>query len=232
MVKYLNKTKIEWCDYTHNFMTGCLHGCEFCYARKMAHRFNKSFEPEVHPERLDAPLMLRTPSRIFEGSVTDMFGEWVEGDWLVDIFEVMEGARWHDFFVLTKNPRGIEKLYNEETLWYYGGGDYAENIFIGVSVTNADDTWRIDELKKQWVGHKFVSFEPLLGDVGEVDLAYIDWVIIGAQTQPFRAPQKKWVDNIVSQALKCGKPVFIKDNILVKMKYKPELREFARPLGD
>lgn len=214
MTKYLNKTKIEWCDYTHNTVTGCLHGCPFCYARKMFHRFHKSFTPTFHPERLLTPLQHKPPSRIFEGSVTDMFGEWVEGQWLIDVFEMMSAAYWHDFIILTKNPYGIRKLYNEETGWYLGGGDYLPNVYLGVSVTDWSDFDRIDMLKQQWIGPKLVSFEPLINtDIHEPDLSNINWVIIGAQTQPTRYPDPHHVANIIRSADRFDVPVFMKDNL-------------------
>lgn len=214
MTRYLNKTKIEWCDYTHNAVTGCKHGCEFCYARKMYHRFHRSFEPTFHPERLLAPLQHSKPSRIFEGSVTDMFGEWVQGDWIINVFEMMDAAYWHDFIILTKNPYGIRKLYSEETSWYLGGGDYLPNVYLGVSVTNWSEFVRIEMLKQQWYGPKIVSFEPLLNtDIHSPNLSGINWVIIGAQTQPTRYPDPHHVENIIRAADKFNVPVFMKDNL-------------------
>ncbi|OPZ45324.1 MAG: Phage protein Gp37/Gp68 [Bacteroidetes bacterium ADurb.BinA104] len=210
MTKYLNKTKIEWCDYTHNPAYGCNHKCVYCYARKMSHRFGRSFEPHFYPERVDAPLKHKTPSRIFEGSMTDMFGEWVPGDWLVPVFEMMSAADWHQFFVLTKNPRGIRKLYDETTNWYFGGGDFLSNVFLGVSVTYQDDDWRIDELRKQWVGPKFISFEPLYDKI-ECDLNGIDWIIIGAQTNPTVLPTLATIESVLYRAQ--DTPVFFKNNI-------------------
>jgi protein gp37 len=175
-----------------------------------------------YPERVDAPLKLKQdkriawnqPAKIFCGSVTDMFGEWVPGDWLTQIFDIMGAAYWHDFFILTKNPRGIRKLYEEETSWYLGGGDFLPNVYLGVSVPTWTDDWRIKELKRQWCGPKFVSFEPLLHwDIHEPDLSGINWAIIGAQTQPAKYPDPHWVANIIHAADNCGVPVFMKDNL-------------------
>jgi len=220
MTKYLNKTKIEWCDFTHNSATGCLHGCEYCYARKLAENpfyakaFPHGFQPHFYPERVDAPLKHKKPSRIFEGSMTDMFGEWVPGDWLVPVFEMMSAADWHTFFILTKNPRGIRKLYDETTHWYLGGGDYLPNVYLGVSVTRWSEYDRIDILREMWVGPKFVSFEPLLNtDIHEPDLHNIDWIIIGGQTQPTRYPDPHQVANLIRAADRENVPVFMKNNL-------------------
>jgi protein gp37 len=115
----MNRTKIEWTDYTWNPITGCLHGCEYCYARKIAARFKKvfpnGFEPTFHQERLRDPFDVKKPSKIFTVSMGDMFGEWVHGKWITQVFDVMGACNWHTFLVLTKNPKGIRKLYGEET---------------------------------------------------------------------------------------------------------------------
>ena len=217
---YLNKTKIEWADRTWNPVTGCNHTCPYCYARKIAENpfyrkaFPYRFEPHFYPERIDAPLKLKKPSRIFCGSVTDLFGEWVQGDWLIDTFETMSAASWHDFIILTKNPVGIRKLYDETTGWYFGGGDYLPNVYLGVSVTKWSEFDRIKTLKEQWIGPKVVSFEPLLNtDIHEPDLSGINWIILGAQTQPSRYPDPHQVANIIRAADKHGVPVFMKNNL-------------------
>lgn len=234
MTKHLNKTKIEWCDYTWNPVTGCLHGCEYCYARKSAENpfyakaFPFGFEPHFYEERIMAPFYHKKPSRIFAVSMGDLFGEWVDGDWIFETFAVMAESDWHQFFLLTKNPRGIRKLYDESTNWYLGGGDYLPNVFLGVSVTCQEDVWRIDELRKQWVGPKFISFEPLLEPIEEVDLTDIDWVIIGAQTQPKKPVDEFSIGYIISEADKRKIPVFMKNNLNIEEYGYTKRQEFPK----
>ena len=88
----MNRTKIEWCDYTWNPVTGCRTGCWYCYADRMATRFHRSFEPAFHPERLNEPLRVTTPAKIFVCSTADLFGPWVDPEWQRRVFQVCAAA--------------------------------------------------------------------------------------------------------------------------------------------
>ena len=151
----MNKTKIDWCDFTWNPITGCTAGCSFCYARKIAMRFTGHFRPTFHPERLgnliDGP---KKPKRIFVGSMGDMFDPGVKSEWRQRVFKEMTRVDRHTYFILTKQPQNFADL---DCLDRYG-----VTVFLGVSVTGVADLWRIGELRKNWKGKKFISFEPLL----------------------------------------------------------------------
>lgn len=208
----MQRTKIEWCDYTWNPIVGCLKGCKYCYARKIATRFAgggafpKGFEPTFHPERL-ADHFPKRPSKIFVCSMGELFGDWIP-DWQIkDVFGTIQHYPKHTFIFLTKQPQNLIK-------WT----PFPDNCWVGVSVTsNAEMTNAYYGLSGIHAGKRFISFEPLLGDIGINDHVnikeWLDWVIIGAQTKPYRPPRVEWVKDIVDAADKAGIPVFLKDNL-------------------
>jgi protein gp37 len=218
MTRYLNKTAIEWADYTWNPVVGCRHGCPYCYAEALCKRFasnwgrdpNDPFKPEFYPERLDAPQRLDTPSRIFAVSMGDLFGKWVPSRWINSVMVAIARAPRHTFMLLTKDASRLE--------YYCNTVGVPENLWVGVSVENAENCNRLDNLN--WTDHdkKFVSFEPLLDDVTKspyFDLSGINWIIIGAQTGPGAKPPCVFdINNLVAAAYKEGIPVFVKDNLV------------------
>jgi len=218
----MNRTKIEWTDFTWNPVTGCKHGCPYCYGRKIAKRFRKLFpngyEPTFHPKRLKEPYSVpksfrsRNPhlpkgsAMIFTVSMGDLFGNWVPAKWIEAVIKVAEDNPHHVFQFLTKNPSRYREFR------------FSKNCWIGTTVTSYKDQDRILNLPR-WEENgrtlNFVSFEPLLGKVhleGWI-WGYIDWVIIGAQTNPYRPPKPDWVKYIVEMARDAGVPVFLKDNL-------------------
>jgi protein gp37 len=222
----MNKTSIEWCTHSWNPMTGCLHGCPYCYARKIAERFKGSkawpigFKPMFHPERLGEPFDTKQPAIIFCGSMTDVFGDWWTSEQIREVLLVIIRNPQHRFVILTKNPgRAIEILkdYSPEEL---------SHVYFGTSTTG-DITERTRLLYIREVHQKgfktVISFEPLLHD--PVDLfksiggvgGDVDWVIVGYQTNPVKIPptQSKCAirDYVVAD---CGTPLFIKDNAIPK----------------
>ena len=207
----MNKTRIDWCGYSWNPVTGCLHGCPYCYAKKIAMRFDGHFDPTFHEERLDGPMKVKKPSRIFLGSMTDMFGDWVKREWWEKVAETIRKCPQHTFFVLTKTPQHISRFM--DMLWPLN------NLWLGVSVESQDFMWRISGLRTATAGYPnrlFVSFEPLLGTTGQdimTSLIDIRWVIIGAQTNPERQPDPAWVDGIIAAAHYWHIPVFMKGNL-------------------
>lgn len=211
----MNKTKIEWCDYTWNPITGCKNGCEYCYAMAISRRFNRSFEPGFHTERLNEPHKAKKPSKIFTVSMGDMFGDWVPDTWIKRIFDVMHHNPQHIFQVLTKNPKRLSKI-----------DKFPANAWIGVTVdTDTGYNERIRSLLACSAKLKFVSFEPLLTPINfnNSKLDGIDWVIIGGRTgnKPF-VPPEKWVDEIVGMAKDRGIAVFLKNNL----HYPKKIQEF------
>ena len=220
----MNKTKIEWADYTWNPITGCKHGCQYCYARKIAERFRGSaawpngFDPTTHYNRFHEPQHILQQSSIFVGSMTDIFGAWQNPEDIAVIFDEMAACsqpNWHTFILLTKAPENINRFLYEAPLFYFGGGDYLPNVWIGVTVENKGATWRIDVLRKSAeYFHKFVSFEPLLGEIPDLDLTGIDAVIIGAQTNPSVVVTPEMIQPIGKAAFEAGNiPMFCKDSL-------------------
>lgn len=201
----MNKTKIEWCDYTWNPITGCTNGCEYCYARKIAMRFDGHFKPTFHKDRLSQPEKLKKPSKIFVCSMGDLFDGEAKIAWGEKVFKIIRQIDKHQFFILTKQPHHI-KWYDIEP---------ADNIWLGVSINKREDLWRTHKLRANWRGNKFLSIEPLLEDLGDIsdELDEIGWVIIGGQTGTKKIiPKKEWIMNIEAQAGERKIPVFKKSN--------------------
>jgi protein gp37 len=210
----MNKTTIEWCDLTWNPVTGCKHGCPYCYARKIAERFRGSkawpqgFEPMIHPERSNDPEMMKKPQTIFVCSMADLFGDWVPDHWISYVMESCDMAPRHTYIFLTKNPARYLKIPGE----YLG----RKNFWFGATVDGRpipNGYFTIDTLKKLPEGNTFISFEPLLKDLGPLDLTSIKQVIIGAQTNPFSPVQLSWVEAIENAADLAAAKVFVKDSL-------------------
>lgn len=184
----LNKTNIEWCDVTWSPVSGCLHGCTFCYAKKRAENpfyrkaFPNKFKPTFYPERLLDPVKQKQPRTIFVCSMGDLFGKWVPEGWLIEVFDAIKAAPQHTYCLLTKNPERMYAWSNQK--WLFD----RTNIWWGTSVTGVDDTYRIGQLQDIESDNLFISFEPLLADPGEIYLDCIKGVIIGAQTKPLILP--------------------------------------------
>lgn len=258
----MNKSKIEWCTSTWNPVTGCLHGCNYCYARKIAERFglpyapklgdpgmdgckydspegmdtmlelNKpyykngrlqpypmAFLPTFHRYRLQEPAKKTKPQNIFVCSMADLFGEWVPDEWIDEVFQACFNADRHRYLFLTKNPSKYDKAIDYTCGEERGfETEHWDNMWFGTTINSQKDEKRVVELLKAEEGHKFLSIEPLLG---EIDLTYIpglsfpgctthdtlggklyhqddegmwtsenklEWVIVGAQTGPGAKP--------------------------------------------
>lgn len=178
----MQKTKIEWADMTWNPVTGCKHGCPYCYARKIAERFKGSkawpqgFEPMFHIERLIDPALMKKPQTIFVCSMADLFGDWVPDSWIRAVMDFCDKAPRHTYIFLTKNPKRYLTIPGEY---------FKKNRWFGATVTNAYDAGqRIHWIQRLPKGNTFISFEPLLENPGALDLHDIGQVIIGAQTNP------------------------------------------------
>ena len=210
----MNKTKIEWADYTWNPVTGCKNECWYCYAKKLFTRFNKSFEPTFHPERLEEPLKLTKPAKIFCCSVSDLFAEWTKPEWREEVLKVIEKApKFLTFQLLTKQPHLINFNYK-----------FPSNVWLGVTVTESGEANKIDHLRRLNAKTKFVSFEPLLGHVN-MNLDGIDWIIIGKLTGSRQVRlDPLWVKHLISEARKREIPVFVKDNV----GWKKKIQEFPK----
>ena len=207
-------SKIEWTGSTWNPVTGCTKvspGCANCYAERMAKRlqamgqanYSGGFEVAMHPHALDMPLSWRKPKTIFVNSMSDLFHEKVSDAFIIDIFTVMKKAHWHTFQVLTKRSARLVKLGSKV--------DWPENIWMGVSVENADCAYRIDDLRQTPSAVRFLSMEPLLAPVPDMNLEGIDWVIVGGESGPRSRPiAKTWVRDIRKQCRSADVPFFFK----------------------
>lgn len=208
------QSKIEWTESTWNPLTGCNKispGCKHCYAERMAKRLQAMGQPNyingfkltMHPQALEKPLEWKTPQVIFVNSMSDLFHKEVPLDFIQQVFDVMKRADWHQFQVLTKRSERLLELSPKL--------DWADNIWMGVSVENADYSFRIDHLRKTGAKIKFLSIEPLLGSVPKMNLKGINWVIVGGESGPGARPlEREWVVDIKNQCVKARVPFFFK----------------------
>ena len=209
----INST-IEWTESTWNPVTGCSKvspGCKHCYAERMARRlqamgqsnYTHGFRVTTHEKCLELPLKWKKPQTIFVNSMSDLFHEAVPVQFIRKVFQVMREAHWHRFQILTKRASRLSKM-NKKIIW-------SPNIWMGVSVENRKFNYRIEHLRETDAGVKFISFEPLLASVGDLDLEGIDWVIVGGESGPKARPiQEEWVLEILYQCQTAKVPFFFK----------------------
>ena len=210
----MNNTRIEWTDSTWNPITGCTKissGCINCYAEKMANRlramgvqkYKNGFSIKLHPESLREPYLWKKPRMVFVNSMSDLFHEGIDFDYIQRVFKVMNDNQRHIFQVLTKRGDILER-YSPELLW-------TNNIWMGVTVESKDCIERITQLVNTNAAVKFLSCEPLLSPLEELPLSEIDWVIVGGESGPkARLMKKEWVENIQQQCTIAGVPFFFK----------------------
>ncbi len=207
-------TKIEWTESTWNPVTGCTKispGCLNCYAERMTRRlqamgqpnYKHGFNTAVHSRSLQQPMTLKKPQMIFVNSMSDLFHDKVPSEFILRVFGVMDKAFWHTYQILTKRA---ERLIEMDALI-----DWPDNAWMGVSVETRDYKNRIELLKRCGAKVKFLSCEPLLGNLGKLELKGIDWVIAGGESGPgARAIDPAWVEEIRDQCLKSRVPFFFK----------------------
>jgi protein gp37 len=207
-------SKIEWTESTWNPVTGCTKmsaGCQNCYAERMAKRlkmmgqpnYSNGFELTMHEHVIEYPLKWKKPRTIFVNSMSDLFHEKVSDHFIFKIFDVMRRAWWHQFQILTKRSLRLQNL-GSRLIWH-------PNIWIGVSVENKETKFRINDLRYIPASVRFLSLEPLLGPLSNLDLTNIDWVIVGGESGPkARLIEKKWVIQIKEQCLEQKVPFFFK----------------------
>lgn len=228
----MNKTKIDWCDSTFNPVTGCLHGCDYCYARKIANRFGNKylpygdgineidfhvdgekgidpypfgFEPTLHRYRLNEPARKTKPRNIFVCSMADLFGDWVPDSWIEDVFRACEAAPQHRYLFLTKNPK---RYLQTGILW-------GDNFWFGATATGDAGERNRHIIEGP---NTFVSLEPLQGKPINIDkwIKNIRWAIIGAETGNRKdkvIPKREWIESIVAECRKYNVPIFMKSNL-------------------
>lgn len=215
---------IEWAKWSWNPITGCKHGCEYCYARDIANRFYpQGFKPTFYQDRLEMPKNTVIPrgrideegiKNVFLVSMGDMFGEWVPQKWIDDIFDVVKQNPQWNFLVLTKNPKRLV------------GMEFSDNIWIGTTV---DVQARVENAEKYFREIKakvrFVSCEPLKENLKFDDMSMFDWVIIGGQSETTSMsgfqPPWEWVESLINQARKSKCKIYIKPNLKSRPKEYP-----------
>ena len=207
----MNKSKIEWTDYTWNPVTGCLNGCAYCYAAKMAKRLHgrhgypetDPFRPVVHDDRFIEPYNINKPSKIFVSSMGDLFGDWISSKTIQSVIYVARALPEHTFQFLTKNPIR------------YNDFDFPENAWLGYSTTGT--IWH------QWHPRhnnniKYVSIEPITHAPIYIDriIKKLDWIIVGAETGNRKnkfIPDSQMIGEVVWTHEKFIIPLFMKDNL-------------------
>lgn len=217
----MNKTKIEWTDYSWNPITGCLHNCWYCYAKKLFTRFGKSFEPTFYPERLLELKKLKKPAKIFVCSVADLFAEWTKPEWRNAVLDEIQKPEYNHltFQLLTKNPENIRLKAKD-------------NIWMGTTITKQCELHNLINLVNNYAGLKFLSFEPILESIYPMLSTYpdginyfglIDWVIIGKLTGSKKIKlNKAWVHSLINDCRIDNIPIFLKDNL----KWHEKIQEF------
>jgi len=208
------KSAIEWTESTWNPVTGCdkvSPGCKNCYAERMAKRlramgqrnYRDGFAVRTHHHVLDAPLLMKKPQMIFVNSMSDLFHEDVPWSFLRRVFDVMARADWHHFQVLTKRSQRLRKLACDLP--------WPSHIWMGVSIENNDFLHRADNLRSTDAKVKFLSLEPLIGPLPDLDPDGIDWVIVGGESGPRARPlREEWVTEVRDRCLAESTPFFFK----------------------
>lgn len=209
-----SKSSIEWTESTWNPVTGCTKispGCKHCYAERMAKRLKAMGQPNyangfaltLHEHALELPLRWKAPQVIFVNSMSDLFHKSVPLDFVLKVFDVMNRADWHTYQVLTKRSDQLREV-SARLPW-------SPHIWMGVSVETEQYQARIDDLRETGAIVKFLSLEPLLGPLPNLDLKGIDWVIVGGESGPGARPMDPdWVRDIRNQCRKTGVPFFFK----------------------
>lgn len=208
------KTKIEWTECSWNPITGCTKisdGCKNCYAERLTKRlvamhnprYFNGFQVTVHDDLIEAPKKWKTPRKIFVNSMSDLFHESVSDDIILLIFKTMNECPQHQFQVLTKRPERLQEL-GKLINW-------TDNIWMGVTVESNAYLNRIDYLRDSDAHIKFISAEPLLSDLDDIDLQGVDWIIVGGESGPgAREIKKEWVENILLSARRHNTAFFFK----------------------
>ena len=212
-------SSIEWTDATWNPIRGCSKispGCKHCYAERFAerfrgvagHPFEQGFDVRLVPEKLEDPLSWRRPRRIFVNSMSDLFQEAVPVEYVARVGVVMNRANWHTFQILTKRHERMRELLSNELRWM----SMLNHVWFGVSVEDKRNGLpRLDALRKTPAQVRFLSIEPLLEDLGKLDLSGINWVIVGGESGPGARPlDERWVVSILRQCRYFNVPFFFK----------------------
>ena len=225
----MQSTKISWADNTWNPVHGCSKvsaGCDNCYAETLSLRYgitkkawtgeNTDANIQLKPKKLRDPYKLKQPSRVFVNSMSDLFHPKIPVEYREQIFDVMRDCPQHIFQVLTKRPRGAARY----------AGEWTQNIWQGTSVENRATLHRINSLRECGAKVRFLSLEPLLEDLGELNLDGIHWVIVGGESgKGFRPMPHEWARSLRDQCVEKGVPFFFKQSAAYRTEMGTELEE-------
>ena len=213
----MSNSKIEWTENTWNPVTGCTkvsEGCAHCYAEVMTrrlqgmgqHKYKDGFHVALHPEALWEPSKNLKPTTYFVCSMSDLFHREVPFDFISQVMGVIENNRQHTFQILTKRPQRMNQYFME------GMRDVPWNAWLGTTVEHPKYKWRIEELRDiETDSVRFLSCEPLIADLGTLDLTGIDWLIVGGESgNQARPMRKEWVSSIIQQCKEQQVPIFFK----------------------
>lgn len=207
-------TAIEWTDATWNPVTGCTQvspGCDHCYAMTFAerwrgipgHHYEQGFDLRLWESRLALPLRWKSPRRIFVNSMSDLFHADIPEAFIHDVFATMQKADWHIYQVLTKRPQRLARMASALP--------WPAHIWAGVSVESNEFAWRADFLRQVPATVRFISAEPLLGPVDQLNLDGIHWVITGGESGVgFRPCSPTWVRGVRDRCIEGGVAYFHK----------------------
>ncbi|MCU4189799.1 phage Gp37/Gp68 family protein [Flavobacterium sp. HXWNR29] len=207
-------SKIEWTDATWNPSTGCnkvTSGCKNCYAETMAKRlqamgtpgYENGFEFTIMPDRLELPKKIKKPTKFFVNSMSDLFHEKMPFDFLDEVFQTIEQTPIHQYQILTKRENILEEYFRTRKV--------PKNVWLGVTVENSKTKNRIDALRNIDAEIRFLSIEPLIGNVGKLNLENIHWVIVGGESGHKARPMKpEWAIDIQRQCDEQGVAFFFK----------------------
>lgn len=210
----MRTTKIEWTERTWNPVTGCnkiSEGCRHCYAEMMTrrlhsmgnHKYRNNFTPTEHPEDLQEPFKWKKPSKVFVCSMSDLFNEEISFEFVDQVFEVIRQTPIHTYQILTKRAIRMAEYFKKR--------EVPANVWIGVTVENKKARERVDSIRHIDATVKFLSCEPLLEDLGVMNLSGIDWIIVGGESGVSARPMdEQWAVNLLNQARKESIPFFFK----------------------
>lgn len=209
-----NRSTIEWTEATWNPVTGCTKisaGCKYCYAERMSKRltamgvrqYRNGFKLTLQPEMLNLPMRWKKPRVIFVNSMSDLFHKSVPLDFIQEVFSVMQSCEQHRFQVLTKRP--------ERALALASRLPWPRNVWLGTSVEDERVMGRIDSLRQISASIRFLSLEPLIGPLPNLNLEGIHWVIAGGESGPGARPMEaEWVNQILERCKAASVPFFFK----------------------
>lgn len=238
-------TKIDWCDVTWNTSDGCRNreegNCPLgkkCYSARMMKRFPKRYPhgmatPTIKWKKMDLPLSIRKPSRIFVNSMGDTFGSWQTDSYITKVFKVIGCASQHRYLFLTKNPLNMQELL-QRWMKRHGRETLPWNCWFGVSITSERDAWKVGHLHRLPTQNTFVSVEPLWGDVTSADFEAVKWVIVGAETPvtPKTFPIDAWekLEKFLFSPDAVGITIFLKKSMKIPLRCQYVRQDYPKGL--